>query len=61
VPKDETRRNNWKKAIRRKDVALTAKDKICDRHFEESQIIKGSVVLIGNNNNWEKQVFTSMK
>ena len=54
APKDETRRNNWEKAIRRKDVE--AKDKICDGHFEESQIIKGSVVLIGN-----KQVFTSMK
>lgn len=45
VPKDEEMRKKWEKMIPRKDV-LKPSHKVCEIHFQESDIIKGKIFII---------------
>lgn len=45
APKDEKLRKTWEKMIPRKDV-LKVTHKVCEVHFEESDIIKGKIFIV---------------
>lgn len=55
VPKDEKLRQKWGKMIPRKDK-LKPSHKVCEIHFEETDIIKGKVFIING-----KEDFFPMK
>ena len=46
-PKDEETLRIWKRAIPRSDKELSHKDRVCQVHFEEDDIIKGLKITVG--------------
>jgi len=55
VPKDPQLREKWQKCIPRKNFVLNNNSHVCEKHFNEGDIIKfwisGPVKVNNNNNN----------